>query len=97
MLNKKGDYYTFGHYSIPNLTYTKYKKIIKIKKTEIDIIKVEDINIKDAFYNSSCNILIVFSKYKPKEPYLNYKNKNITEEEVSNCFDSFSAFNNINK
>lgn len=97
MLAKDDVYYTFGHYTIPNFSYTKYKKVIKIKKTEIKIIRSEDIKINDAFYNSSCNILIVFSKYKPKYSYLNYKNKGIKEDDIVKCFNTFPVFENINK
>ena len=86
MLSKNNDNYEIGYLKIPNLGFSKYNLIIKIKKKDIEIKNIEKIKINQIFYNDECRKLIVFKNQLDKEnTRLNYKNTNYSNKDKKLC------------
>lgn len=93
MLSKNNDNYEIGYLKIPNLGFSKYNPIIKIKKKDIEIKNIEKIKINQIFYNDECRKLIVFKNKLDKETTrLNYKNTNYSNKDKKSCEKLLDAY-----
>lgn len=86
MLSKNNDIYEIGYLKIPNMGFSKYSPIIRIKKKDIEINNIDKIKINQIFYNDSCHKLIVFkNQLEENKTRLNYRNKNYSSKDKKLC------------